>query len=128
MSNTDLSASEVVSGAGPSGRGRSKAGVHKVQPDPANVGVCLVQGVLARVRRVVGVWETFNNKIELMVVIILTKSIYSNSTTYICTRVHDVGEIELEVVAGAVADIDGAAGAEARGACAEDGAASGVTL
>ena len=48
--------------------------------------------------------------------------------TYFCTRVHDVGEIELEVVAGAVADIDGAAGAKARGACAEDGAASGVTL
>ena len=63
-----------------------------------------------------------------MVVIILTKSINSNSTKHFCTRVHDVGEIELEVVAGAVADIDGAAGAEARGACAKDGAASGITL
>ena len=61
VSNTDLGPGEVVSGAGPGGRGRGKAGVHKVQPDPANVGVCLVQGVLARVRRVVGVWKTFNN-------------------------------------------------------------------
>ena len=60
VSNTDLSASEVVCGAGPGGGGRGKTGVHKVQPDPANVGVCLVQGVLARVSRVVGVWETFN--------------------------------------------------------------------
>ena len=48
--------------------------------------------------------------------------------TYFCTRVHDVGEVELEVVAAAVADIDGAAGAEARGAGAEYEAAPGVTL
>ena len=63
-----------------------------------------------------------------MVGIILTKSTYLNSMTYFCTRVHDVGEVELEVVAAAVAHIDGAAGAEARGACAEDEAAPGVTL
>ena len=61
VSNTDLGSSEVVSGAGPGGGGRGKAGVHKVQPDPANVGVSLVQGVLARGSRVVGVWETFDN-------------------------------------------------------------------
>ena len=45
-----------------------------------------------------------------------------------CTWVHDVSEIELEVVAAAVADIDGAAGAEARGAGSEYGAAPGVAL
>ena len=46
----------------------------------------------------------------------------------ICTWVHNVGEIELEVVAGTVTDIDGAAGAKALGAGAEYGAPSGVTL
>ena len=51
-----------------------------------------------------------------------------NTTYYFCTRIHDVGEVELEVVAGAVAHVDGAAGAEARGAGAKDGAAPGVAL
>ena len=45
-----------------------------------------------------------------------------------CTWVHDVSEIELEVVAAAVADIDGAAGSEARSAGSEYGAAPGVAL
>ena len=45
-----------------------------------------------------------------------------------CTRVDDVGEVELEVAGAAGADVDGAAGAEALRAAAEDEAAAGVTL
>lgn len=57
--HADLGPGEVVGGAAPGGRGRGQARVHKVQPDPANVGVGLVQGVLACGRRIVRVGITY---------------------------------------------------------------------
>ena len=56
---SDLGPGEVVGGAAAGGRGRGQARVNKIQADPANVGVCLVQGVLAGVRRIVRAWETY---------------------------------------------------------------------
>ena len=55
-------------------------------------------------------------------------TICDKSQTAPCTRVDDVGEVELEVAGAAGADVDGAAGAEALRAAAEDEAAAGVTL
>ena len=55
-------------------------------------------------------------------------TIRDKSKNTVCTRVDDVGEVELEVARAAGADVDGAAGAEALRAAAEDEAAAGVTL
>ena len=55
-------------------------------------------------------------------------TIRDKSQTTPCTRVDDVGEVELEVAGAAGADVDGAAGAEALRAAAEDEAAAGVAL
>ena len=60
--NADLGASEVVCSAGPGCGGCGEAGIYKVESNSADLGVGLVQGVLAGACSVVGVWITFKIK------------------------------------------------------------------